>query len=86
MIVETHNNLTGAQRIEASRVVIYGDDGTPLGVVMKVMNGYQMLRAGDQGFANALRALGIDRTVVVEQLQLEPPPGSRQPLQLQGLR
>jgi hypothetical protein len=84
VIVETHNSLASPQRLSASRVVIYHDDGTPLCVAVVCLTGYQILRAGERGFKEALHVLGIDRTVIVEEMPA-PMKGTGRPFNLDSV-
>jgi hypothetical protein len=55
---------------DASRVLVTQDDGTPIAVASEWMPGAVTCgTAADGDFAQILRGLGVDRTVVVEGLK-----------------
>ena len=72
--VEATQNLQPLPVLRASRVVIYAQDGvTPLVVAVEWRPGeFFVSKAGDADFVQTLRNLGIDRSVVVEQVQPSP--------------
>ena len=79
MIVETHNKLGSPQRIECTRAVIRDIFDSPIALMIEHAPGQYFWKArGDEGFERALRALGINETVVTEVLDtqgVKSPPG-----------
>lgn len=70
MRVETHNKLRDPQIIYASRVVVYDALDNPVSVTVEVENGVIITsHAGDPDFNRILRELGIDKTVIVQEIQ-----------------
>jgi len=71
MKVEMHNKLGRPQTVEASRVVIYDCYDNPIMICMEYdpQGGYLYSTADDPQFNNYLRQLGIDKTVVVSDIQ-----------------
>ena len=79
MYVETHNNLGQPQQIECTRLVIRDIHHTPVAIAIQ-SSPEQMfvLHAGEAGFENALKALGINDTVVINRFDkaaFPKPPG-----------
>lgn len=78
MLVELTNNMGPPARIEASQVVIYGDNGEPIAAVAAWgPNGcYKVVHAADPDFPRVMAALGVGRhkLVVVDKLSSAPPP------------
>jgi hypothetical protein len=70
MRVEIHDNLKGAISIPASRVVVYDSFDNPLAVVINVDGQHYMAATVTQkpAFEKILKALGINKTVVVNTL------------------
>jgi hypothetical protein len=72
MIVELHERLHKPLKVPASRVLITADDGTPIVFVVEFASGkkswWRCFRAGDDDFQEQLRLHGIDRTVLVTNL------------------
>jgi hypothetical protein len=69
MRVELHDGLKGTISIPASRVVIYDDYDNPLALVLCV-EGRQYVAATvtQPQFHKLLKAMGINKTVVVERM------------------
>ncbi len=69
MRVETHDSLDRAQRVKATRCVVYDDYDNPVVVVMKMQGGrISCVRVGDKRFQEALQMLGIKKTVIVDKI------------------
>ena len=69
MRVEIHDSLKGTMSIPASRVVIYDHFDNPIAVVVHVDGGqYVAATVSNKSFHKVLKALGIDKTVIVERL------------------
>ena len=69
MRVEILNGLGTLTVVEATRVLVTTDDGTPIALASVWMGGkgeecIKCGHAGEPGFAHLLAMLGIDRTVV----------------------
>jgi hypothetical protein len=79
MIVEIHNKMGNPQRIECSRVVIKDIYDSPIVVILEHAPGQYYYKAvGEDGFEQALRALGIEGTTVAEVIDtrgVASPPG-----------
>lgn len=73
MRLEILNGLAQPLVLPATRVVVYGDQGTPIAAVFQTnANGYAVLRVGDPQFLETLKAWGVNQTVVVHTQQLQP--------------
>lgn len=71
MIIELHNHGRQTQRLSATRVLIRDEKGTPLAFVLEIEPGhYRLSHAGEPDFSRYLQEHGIDRTVVVDRLDL----------------
>lgn len=72
--IEATRNLQPLPIVQASRVVIYAQDGvTPLVVAVEWRPGdFFVSKAGDPDFVQTLKNLGIDRSVVVDMLHPAP--------------
>lgn len=69
MRVELHDGLNHAQKLEATRVVVYDDYDNPIAVVIKVEGDrYVAATAAQKQFPEILKAMGITKTVIVEHL------------------
>jgi len=80
MIVELHNKLGKPARIEATRVVLRAPNNSPLCVAMQVgPENFFIVHCGDgdDAMVRALRAMGINETVVTERIdnEMPKPPG-----------
>ena len=81
MIVELHNKLGQPQRIEATRLVVRDEVVGAVAVVIDAGSHhfYTVHRGdGDDAMNRALRSMGIDETVISDQVDLAdfaPPPG-----------
>jgi len=79
MHVETHNKLGNPQQFECTRLVIRDNNNTP--VVVAAQHSPEhifVVHAGEQGFENALKALGIKDTVIIDRhpvSEFPSPPG-----------
>ncbi len=61
MEIAYHNNLRKAERVTASRVVVYDNYGNPLAVVMELDNGqYLAVTASHKRFNEVLKQMGIN--------------------------
>jgi hypothetical protein len=69
MRVELHDGMKGAVNIPATRVVVYDQYDNPIAVVVHIEGGQYVAATVTQGsFHKILKALGINKTVVVERL------------------
>lgn len=69
MRVELHDDLKQPTNISASRVVVYDHFDNPIAVVVHVDGGhYVAATASNKSFQTILKALGIDKTLVVDHL------------------
>ncbi len=70
MKIEVLNGLGEVVVMNATRVLVTMDDGTPAMVASEWMSGeISCSHAGEAGFGAMLTALGVDRTVVVSKLR-----------------
>ncbi len=79
MKVEILNGLGEATVVDATRILVTSDDGTPFMVASQWVRGdggegIDCAHLLDPGFHDKLAALGVDRTVVVTRVR--PKPGS----------
>lgn len=77
MYIVVHDRLGRPQRIEVTRAVLYDDAGNPLALGVSHSKSGNIEQcfvsiAGEADFNQCLRNLGIDRTVVVEDLAQTP--------------
>jgi hypothetical protein len=73
MRLEILNGIEQPLVLPATRVVVYGDQGTPLAAVFQTNeNGYSVLRVGDPQFTETLRSWGVYQTVVVQKQTVKP--------------
>lgn len=72
MRVEIHDNLKGSISIPASRVVVYDAYDNPLAVVVNIEGAQYVAATVTQKnvFHKILRALGINKTVIVDNLNV----------------
>ncbi len=76
MKIEFHDNFRNPLVLQATRVLITSDDGTPLALAIEHFTAadgraqFRVFRAGDPDFAQQLRHHGIDKTVLVTSLTL----------------
>lgn len=69
MILEIHDQLGNPVRLHATRVLILLDNGTPGAFSIELTPEHiRHFRAGDPGFQDQLRMHGIDKTVLVTEL------------------
>ncbi len=69
MRVEIHDGLKGTLSIPASRVVIYDDFDNPLSVAVNIEgNQFIVATVVQKSFQKILKALGINKTVIVDHL------------------
>lgn len=69
MQVELSDGLKGGMKIPASRVVVYDDFGNPLALAVKVEGQrYVVSTVTQKNFHKLLKALGVDKTVIVDRL------------------
>jgi hypothetical protein len=67
--VELHNRFKDPLVINATRVLVTSDDGTPLSLTIQYApRHYRTYHAGEADFAMQLRAHGIDKTVLVSHI------------------
>lgn len=67
MIVELHNKFQDPMSIEASRVVVYDEFDNPIAVVVQIDKGHYIVsHAGNNGFKEVLRDLGINKTLIID--------------------
>lgn len=79
MIVELHNKLGRPERIEATRIVIRGDNDEPICIAIQPgPDQYFVVHRGDgdEEMNRALRALGFHETVISDFKDLPKPPGT----------
>lgn len=76
MWVETHDHLRRPTRIKASRVVVYDDFDNPIGLFLQTEPHHVIAEIADNAvkFNNTLRQLGIDKTVVINNIVGPPGP------------
>lgn len=76
MQVITHDRLRNPRRIKATRVVIEDDFGNPVGAFLQVEPGHIVAEIADdeQKFNSFLRQLGINKTIVIDEIKPQPPP------------
>lgn len=74
MRLELHNALQSPQRLEATRLVIYDNNGTPLAAVVEHGRGSYIIETIDNPaqLHGLLRAMGIDKTVIVHEATTQP--------------
>lgn len=72
MKVEIHRNLSTPIVIDATRVLLTYDDGTPFAFAIDYIppNHVRCFRAEDSDFNEQLRIHGIDRVVFVDRLRI----------------
>jgi len=79
MRIETHNQLGALHNIECTRLVIYDSNETPIAVAMQQTPSHIfIMHAGEEGFENALQAMGVKGTTIIDRIdkkQLPQPPG-----------
>jgi len=69
MKVEIHDSFNKAVKIPANSVVVYGSFDNPIAVVVQVDGGqYVAATAAHKNFQQILKAMGIDKTLVVTHL------------------
>jgi len=69
VIVEVHDKLRNAQRIECTQIVVRDINNTPIAIVLEHAPGqYFYKAAGEEGFDRTLQALGITDTVIVSDI------------------
>lgn len=69
MILEIHDHLGNPVRLPATRVLICLDNGTPAAFSVELTPEHiRHFRAGDPSFQEQLRMHGIDKTVLVTEL------------------
>lgn len=79
MIVELHNKLGNPERIKATRVVLRDANGEAICVALEAGAGQYFIvhrGDGDEQMMRALRALGIEETVVSDIQSMPKPPGT----------
>lgn len=70
MKLHVHNDLRQPQQIEATRVLITDRFDNPIVVVVEVGSGFTIAEvAGSPKFDTVLKSLGIDKTVIVQDMQ-----------------
>ncbi len=73
MRVKLHNGLSKPQVIEATSVVVEDDFGNPLVMAVELeAHSYVFAKLGDAEFDPLLRQLGINKTVVINEVQSKP--------------
>ena len=69
MIIDVMNGISGPKplRLEATQIVVYSDDGTPIMVAGEYgpKGAYRVAHVGDADFNQVLRAFGVQRHEVV---------------------
>ncbi len=69
MHVEIHNSFKEAIKLPATSVVVYDAFDNPIAVVVNTDGtNYVAVTATNKNFANVLKCLGIDKTVMVKYL------------------
>lgn len=69
MKLHIHNNLQQPQQLEATRVLVTDRFDNPLAVLLEVSPGMTIVEvAGSPNFDMVLRSLGIDNTVIVQDI------------------
>jgi len=69
MHIETHNNLGQAQQFECTRLVIRDMHNTPVAIALQHSPDHIfIMHAGEPRFENALKAMGIKDTVIVNRI------------------
>lgn len=68
MLVKTQHSLQPAEQ-KAHSVVVEDDLGNPLFVAIQVDEAVVYSTAGEKDFHSLLRAIGVDKTVVVSDFQ-----------------
>ncbi|NBT76216.1 MAG: hypothetical protein EBT15_09675 [Betaproteobacteria bacterium] len=71
MLVKTQNSLQPAEQ-KAHSVVVEDDLGNPIFVAIQVDEAIVYSTPGEKDFHSLLRALGIDKTVVVSDFKPKP--------------
>jgi hypothetical protein len=75
MILQLHDKLRAPFVVRATRVLATYDDGTPVCLIQEVVPGHmRVFRAGDKDFNDKLRQAGVEQTVIVERIKMDPPP------------
>jgi hypothetical protein len=77
MQVVTHDKFRQPQRAKATRVIIEDDFGNPIGVFLQVEANHVIAEIADneERFNALLRQLGVNKTLVVDTVKPQPPPG-----------
>ncbi len=71
MQVDVYEGLMTTTRMEASRVVVYDNLDNPIAIVVEVEPGhYVVARAGNKQFNELLKVLGINKSLVVNKLDV----------------
>jgi hypothetical protein len=69
MRVEVHDAFKKAQSIPATRVVVYDEYDNPIAAVVQVEGGqYVAVTAAMKQFQAVLKAMGINKTLIVEHI------------------
>jgi hypothetical protein len=72
VIVESHNGLHDPLKVPATRVLVTGDDGTPICLVVEYSKlphpWVRVFRVGDKDFNEQLHHHGINKTVTVTKM------------------
>ena len=72
MKIELHDRLGNPERRDATRLVVYDDYGNAVVSVLKLGEGMLDVRvAGQPGFNEALKFLGVEQTLIVDKLDVE---------------
>ncbi len=73
MHIVINDNLGKAQKIPVNSVVVYDDAGTPIAASIKLMDRAIMTsHYQDSDFHEVLRSLGVDKTIFVENINVNP--------------
>jgi hypothetical protein len=67
MIVEVYDRMGNPHRIQATRVVIRNRHDDPMCVCLEQNEDHHFIKhCGEEGFEHALRAMGVNSTLVVD--------------------
>ncbi len=72
MRVELHDGLRGTMSLPATRVVVYDDYDNPIALAVNVEGTqYVVATVTNASFHKILKAMGIDKTVVVQSIDVK---------------
>ena len=72
LTVETHKQLGDPRKFEATRVLVRDEHKNPIALIVQNGRMIHIKRVGDPDFNQFLQTYGINRTVVVETMNVKP--------------